>query len=169
LEAEAAKHWSELMGQIPWNLKRHSDLVSKRQFNRLWELLIKWYDIGNNHGKATAAQIDAYRQHVREFGQIWVDQFTLGGVTPYVHIICKHSGAYLQQLGSFRPWSQESFEAAHKRNKRYYMKTNLGGGERTGMQAVHTCKCCRNCSASRSWRCKWQHKKWTRHGRRQSI
>ena len=129
LEAEAAKHWSELMGQIPWNLKRHSNLVGSRQFNRLWELLIKWYDIGNNHDKATAAQMDAYRQHVREFGQIWVDQFTLAGVTPYVHIICKHSGAYLQQLGSFRPWSQESFEAAHKRNKRYYMKTNFGGGK----------------------------------------
>jgi hypothetical protein len=63
------------------------------------------------------------------FGATWVKAFGAQKVTPYVHIMVKHSYAYLKLYGSFRPWSQEGFEASHKRQKRYYMKTNFGGGK----------------------------------------
>jgi hypothetical protein len=72
-----------------------------------------------------------------DFSATWVKAFGAQKVTPYVHIMVKHSYAYLKEYGSFRPWSQESFEASHKRTKRFYMKTNFGGGKHGDQSSVY--------------------------------
>ena len=54
---------------------------------------------------------------------------TLFDVSPYIHILVCHSYAYLKEYGSMRDLSQEEFEAAHKRTKQFYAKTNMGGGK----------------------------------------
>ena len=125
-EQESAQLWTDVLESI--GLQANS--VKQQRHTRLWELLTQCYDLLNNTDKITETQLEQYKHKIAQFGQTFLDTCGgLKGVTPYVHIMVKHSYSYLKEYGSLRPWSQESFEASHKRHKQLYNKTNFGGGK----------------------------------------
>ena len=107
----------------------NSTATIRDSHTEMWQLLVQCYDTLNSHTHVTAAQLSRYRENITKFGNLWTQRFGLKKVTPYVHIMVKHSGAYLAAFGSLRNWSQEAFEASHKRHKQLYTKTNFGGGK----------------------------------------
>ena len=92
------------------------------QFTQLYNLL-------NSKQDVTQQQLETYQQVVTKLAAEWTTHHGLKSVTPYLHILFKHSYAYLKEYKSLRMWSQEAFEASHKRHKQYYAKTNFGGGK----------------------------------------
>ena len=81
----------------------------------------------NSKTPVTDKQLGDYKELTKKFASTWTEVHGLRSVTPYLHIMFKHSYAYLKQYRSLRDWSQEAFEASHKRHKQYYSKTNYGG------------------------------------------
>ena len=99
------------------------------EHKQLWEHMVTWYDIANSKTRVTDLELSTYKQTLESFGRGWVKLFLQHRVTPYVHIIVKHSYTYLKHYGTLRDWSQEGFEASHKRHKQLYTKTNFGGSK----------------------------------------
>ena len=136
-EITNAALWEGVISGIPYDKNSKKDMVRLDTHSMLWQLLVAWYDVGNNHGNITNEQKQKFKSDVAAFGWLWETTFGSHLVTPYVHIICKHGGAYLDQFQSFRPYSQEAFEASHKRHKQMYAKTNFGGGKHGDRSSVY--------------------------------
>lgn len=118
--------------------------VRADKWDELWRLLVKMYDtMNNNVGRVTDEQVQTHAQQAKRFsdlfsgGGVVTGVKTLKDVTPYIHILVTHSTAYLKEFGSLRHLSQEGFEAAHKRTKQFYMKTNMGGGKGGDKGSAH--------------------------------
>ena len=94
-ERESALQWENVLLGIPYDKSKKQDMVRLDTHRKLWQLMVSWYDIGNNHGNITQAEMHKYRTDVAAFGLLWENTFGSHLVTPYVHIICKHSYAYL--------------------------------------------------------------------------
>jgi hypothetical protein len=108
-----------------------------RKWSELFELFTWLYDCQNKVDEVNEFELHVYKSKVARFNGLFAGDkaLKLNGVlsgrevTPYVHILVCHSHAYLKEYRSLRPLSQEGFEAAHKRTKQFYLKTNLGGGK----------------------------------------
>ena len=117
--------WDDVMKATQLHL--HPDPRVLETHTKIMQHFTKSYDLLNSKTPVTDQQLDTYQAYLMEFGKIWVQKHGLISVTPYLHILFKHSYAYLKEFRSLREWSQEAFEASHKRHKQYYSKTNFGG------------------------------------------
>jgi hypothetical protein len=111
-ETASAHLWGEVLSAVQPKEKKRL-----KYFETLWSHWAFMYDLLNHQDHVSDIEHSRYVQLAAEFGSTWVLAFGTDKITPYVQIIVKHRAAYLKFLGSLRPWSQEAFEAAHKRNK----------------------------------------------------
>jgi hypothetical protein len=124
-------------------VRRQATAVRGDKWAELWQIFSELYDTLNSPEKVNEETIGVYTQRVTRFSQLFsggggvAGLKTLKDVTPYVHILVHHSTAYLRLFGSLRDLGQEGFEAAHKRTKQYYAKTNMGGGKNADPAAAH--------------------------------
>ena len=63
--------------------------------------------------------LNAYAAAVQQWGRVYTHTYYKGGarsvVSDYIHIVVEHSAYLLQKGGPLGFWSQQGFEAAHKR------------------------------------------------------
>jgi hypothetical protein len=113
------------------------------KWTELWQIFTELYDTLNSSVNVSEDALSRYEVSVARFSDLFSGGNgvsglkTLKDVTPYVHILVHHSAAYLKLFGSLRDLGQEGFEAAHKRTKQYYAKTNMGGGKQGDPASAH--------------------------------
>jgi hypothetical protein len=126
-EAAEAQKWEDVLTATKIGTDRDTSLLPF--YTKIFTQFTQCYDLLNSTEKVTDEQLETYQTLITSFSKDWTSQHGLRSVTPYLHIIFKHSYAYLKQYRTLRPWSQEAFEASHKRHKQLYAKTNFGGGK----------------------------------------
>ena len=127
-EQEKARLWDQVLDATDLAAD-DTDTQVLAHFQECFSKLVQCYDLLNSKSAVTHAQLETYQILINELAKIWGERHGLVSVTPYLHIMFKHSYAYLKEYGSLRDWSQEAFEASHKRHKQLYAKTNYGGGK----------------------------------------
>lgn len=124
-ELLSAQQWQQVLDST--GIEAEAEVLDAH--TQTFQLFTQAYDLLNSTTDVTDAQLATYQKCVADLADVFVEDRGLVAVTPYLHILFKHSYAYLKEFRSLRQWSQEAFEASHKRHKQYYSKTNYGGGK----------------------------------------
>jgi hypothetical protein len=135
--------YQDMWGPVMAALRMQTTAARSDKWAELWSVFVELYDTMNSHVKVNEKAVSEYEISCARFSHLFSGGNGVAGlkslkdVTPYIHILVNHSAAYLREFGSLRDLGQEGFEAAHKRTKQFYAKTNMGGGKDGDLASAH--------------------------------
>ena len=100
-----------------------------REIWDLWDEIFKGLNARYGVQGPSTAEVDALNKKVDRYGQVFLALYELKHVTPYVHILMKHSVEHLVRFKELWRYANEGFEAANKRHRFWYARCTQRGGE----------------------------------------